>query len=93
MPRKFPTPEEWNKAKEDCDAARKAVSDKWYGLSEEQRKKLKEAEFDYVDRIGDIDEDVPEEQELTDEAIAALESAKSDYNELLTELNDCISEL
>ena len=92
MPHTIPTEQEWEAAKKACDDARAAVRDKWYNLSAEQQKRINEMEFEY-DRVGEIDKDAPQEKELTDEAIAALNSAENDYNELLTELDNCIAEL
>ena len=93
MPHRIPTEQEWEAVKKACDDARAAVRDMWHGLSAQQQENIRAMEFDYDVTMSGIDQDVPKEKELTDEAIAALEEAKSDYEDVLKELNLCIAEL
>ena len=65
MPVKAPTQQEWDTVKEECDGARKAVSNKWHGLSAEQQKAIGEAGFDYLDLMSSADDHYPEGMETS----------------------------
>ena len=92
MPVKAPTEEEYNEALDACFKAEQALKSRWEGLTEEDKKFVKEdSELDAGNEREKILEKEPKEKELTDEALNALQTCQKEYEGILRWLESALA--
>ena len=94
MPGFVHTEDDWTTAWAAYNDKEKEIKDKWDALTAEQKENITDdQDFDHEGRLKEIQDDLPSAGDRSYEDYKALEEAKSELDEHLTELNDCIDAL
>ena len=81
-------------ARKECEDAKSSAQGRYDGLSDEQKAYVNDdCEFRFTEEMTKVNISLPDEDDISQDALTKLESAKTKYGEHLEELDSCLSDM